>query len=669
MLKILANKNTNSIHNAGMFNDKAAGNNRSDDIPNEQNPSVPTICDEIENESSQINERHVCNHYDEEVNQEDNQVNTLNIDGYQPLFKAIDVLDWKTVKKYIHDHQTTIKEIFITRDSRKEIHTILNAAACCHQFTFLKEFLKMVPPEMLEFVDPDVGYTILHKVAHLGEAKFVMALVEKNSNLMQIRSSSNDKQQCVPLVTAAGSCVSDGQKEVVEYLWSVTRDTHPSPFTGEQVSVLLIGLVRASMYGIALSVCQRFPGLVKVEMAEVLNIIVERPFAFLSGSNLNWWQRSIYALPLIRKLYDQKLMHKQAVALTKYFLALLQKKRLDKVGVKEIFLKLNLLKMAMKFGTTEFVLESLRVFPFLCLHENEGDISHTCLKLVLRERNEMIYNFMCILKQGNLRDMVSTLDESNNSILHYCAELPHNRRLNAISGAAFQMQQEIQWFKWVESTMVPADRFVRNKDGDTAHMLFTEKHKGLMKEGEKWMKDLSTSCMVVAALISTAAFTAAITVPGGNHANGLPVLLNWNSFMVFVAADSLALFSSIISVLMFLAVFTSRYSEEDFLKALPQRLILGLATLFISMASILVSFGATFIIILGKRIHWAPVSVSLFSCAPVLLFGFLQFPLFVEMVISTYWPIISRKQDYRIYEPYFSETEWTMFLGKKKGER
>ncbi|RZC48268.1 hypothetical protein C5167_041223 [Papaver somniferum] len=194
-----------------------------------------------------------------------------------------------------------------------------------------------------------------------------------------------------------------------------------------------------------------------------------------------------------------------------------------------------------------------------------------------------------------------------------------------------------------------------------------------MEKGEKWMKDTSTSCMVVAALIATVAFAAAIAVPGGNISdgsskkNGLPVFLNKDLFMFFAIADALALVSSITSVLMFLAVFTSRYSEEDFLKALPQKLIIGLATLFLSMASILVSFGAAFILILGQRFHWASIAISLLSCVPVLLFGFLQFPLFVEMVSSTYWPTILGKQDYSIFETYFPKQNWKALLESRQG--
>ncbi|KAI3951463.1 hypothetical protein MKW92_006509, partial [Papaver armeniacum] len=136
-------------------------------------------------------------------------------------------------------------------------------------------------------------------------------------------------------------------------------------------------------------------------------------------------------------------MHEQVVALTKYLLAELREDAMVERYVKEIFLRFNLLENAIKFGTTEFVLECLREFPFLCDDGNEGDVGNTLIKLVVSERNEMIYNFRRICAN----ETVIKLDKNKNSILHYCAELPHNRRLNVVSGAAFQMQREIQWFK------------------------------------------------------------------------------------------------------------------------------------------------------------------------------------------------------------------------------
>ncbi|KAI3830626.1 hypothetical protein MKX03_016458 [Papaver bracteatum] len=253
---------------------------------------------------------------------------------------------------------------------------------------------------------------------------------------------------------------------------------------------------------------------------------------------------------------------------------------------------------------------------------------------------------------GEKMSLYSKEDKSYNTLLHYAAKLAPLAKLNLVSGAALQMQRELQWFKGVESILLKKKRFSPNIDGDTAQSIFTEEHKDLVVKGEKWMKDTSGSCMVVATLIATVAFAAAFTIPGGNISdsnsskNGTPVFLGTTSFIVFAVADALALFSSITSVLMFLALYTSRYAEEEFLTSLLRKLVIGLGTLFISMATILVAFSAALSIALEDRFAWAPFPMALFSCVPVLLFVLLQLPLFVEIVRSAFWGSLFSKHRY-----------------------
>ncbi|KAL7241689.1 hypothetical protein ACSBR1_014307 [Camellia fascicularis] len=124
----------------------------------------------------------------------------------------------------------------------------------------------------------------------------------------------------------------------------------------------------------------------------------------------------------------------------------------------------------------------------------------------------------------------------------------------------------------VEKIVQPLYTEMKDSEGRTPHILFTEEHKALMCEGEKWMKDTASSCMVVAILIVTVMFAAAFTVPGGNNNNtGWPILLIEKSFMVFIISDALALFSFATSLLIFLSILTSRYAEEDFLDSLPRK--------------------------------------------------------------------------------------------------
>nr|GEV00547.1 PGG domain-containing protein [Tanacetum cinerariifolium] len=106
--------------------------------------------------------------------------------------------------------------------------------------------------------------------------------------------------------------------------------------------------------------------------------------------------------------------------------------------------------------------------------------------------------------------------------------------------------------------------------------------KELRKEGEEWMKKMTDSYTITAALIITIVFAAAIiTVPGGNDNNSGKAI--YAIFIIFAILDAISLFTSTTSFLLFLSILTARYREEDFLKSLPKRLILGLAMLFLSL--------------------------------------------------------------------------------------
>nr|GFB71423.1 ankyrin repeat-containing domain, PGG domain protein [Tanacetum cinerariifolium] len=105
----------------------------------------------------------------------------------------------------------------------------------------------------------------------------------------------------------------------------------------------------------------------------------------------------------------------------------------------------------------------------------------------------------------------------------------------------------------IEAMIPPPYRERKNKDDLTPHELFTKEHKDLVKRYEEWMKGTASQCMVVAALIATIVFAAAFTVPGGygqsndqtsNQINGVPVFHSKATFMVFVVADAISLFSS-----------------------------------------------------------------------------------------------------------------------------
>ncbi len=78
--------------------------------------------------------------------------------------------------------------------------------------------------------------------------------------------------------------------------------------------------------------------------------------------------------------------------------------------------------------------------------------------------------------------------------------------------------------------------------------------------------------MLVAMLIATVVFAATFIVLGDNdQGKGTPIFLERNRFLVFFILDLISLLSSLILILIFLLILTSRYIENDFLSSLLRR--------------------------------------------------------------------------------------------------
>ncbi|KAI3987175.1 hypothetical protein MKX01_031659 [Papaver californicum] len=193
---------------------------------------------------------------------------------YQELDEAVLKSDWKAAIKFLKKNPEAVTKVI---------------------FDDSQTIVKLMPPETLEYKTRDAGFTALHYAATYGYTEVAEVMVNKNPKLTQIE----DKRRRVPLLCALTS-VSVGQRETVEYLYSVTRDEHPSPFSGNQGELLLCRMIDAGFYDIASSLVDRFPELVidrkKKVQTSAMNYMAERPFAFASGAKLKFWQGCNYSL-------------------------------------------------------------------------------------------------------------------------------------------------------------------------------------------------------------------------------------------------------------------------------------------------------------------------------------------------------------------------------------
>ncbi|GMH23317.1 hypothetical protein Nepgr_025160 [Nepenthes gracilis] len=607
----------------------------------------------------------------------------INVEArYLPLYQAALKGDWKRAEMFIWDDLEAIRAMISILSM-----TALHVAAGQQHWNFVEQLVDRMAPVDLEMQDVG-GYTALHYAAKAGCFRAVKAMVRKNPRLVQIPSNSGH----VPLHIAAGSSTSPGQKKVVWYLAIVTKDEHPHcPFGCPRGCELIWGVVAAEYFDIALFLIKRYPHLATAcpVAGYILDMLAGTPFAFQSQNRLGFWESLVYPfvpvelsnrpphtvmreidgavhsldletvttasqstfinqvvkqltvllwkwtvglVPSMKQLYQEKQKHKCTVQLVKEVCT--RASELSSFEMLRLFLNYNILANAAAKGIVEILTTCLEFFPDLVCFTAKRE---TLLQISIKFRQEKIFNLMQDITAQN-KLMASHIADGRETALHFVARLAPSIKLKSVSGTALQMQREIQWFKAVENLVHPTYKLLQNNDNITAQELFTKEHKELLESGEKWMKDTANSCMLVATLIATVVFAAAFTVPGGNDGNnGFPIFLNKTSFMVFIVSDAFALFSSTTSILMFLSILTARYAEVDFLKSLPKRLIIGLSSLFLAIATMMIAFGAALSIVLDHRVKWVFLPVTLSACIPIGLFVMLQVPLFFQMVKSTYW--------------------------------
>ncbi|XP_017972225.1 PREDICTED: ankyrin repeat-containing protein At3g12360 [Theobroma cacao] len=298
---------------------------------------------------------------------------------------------------------------------------------------------------------------------------------------------------------------------------------------------------------------------------------------------------------------------------------------------------------AARWGITEFIVEIVKsnIDLLMTLDSDLRSIFH----IAIAHRQENVFGLIYGLDTAKY-NFIPFCDKNDSNMLHLAGELsPESQvKLQQISGAALQMQRELQWFKEVEGIIPPMLKLHTNGKEETPYETFDRSHANLVKEGEKWMKDIAQTSTVVGTLIITIMFAALFTVPGGpDQDTGVPLLLRKKLFKIFIISDSISLFASTTSVLMFVGILTSRYTADDFLKSLPNKLIIGLSSLFISIAAMMVAFSSTVIIMVKGQLEIV-IPIVLLAGIPIGLFVWLQFPLLVKIFISTYGPgIFDRK--------------------------
>lgn len=329
------------------------------------------------------------------------------------------------------------------------------------------------------------------------------------------------------------------------------------------------------------------------------------------GHYFRWLCRAFWRLPVIKIIYNAKLKHSYALQLLWKLLEKdygqwtmtyddppLQYQHPSTINNKVLERPIIL---ATKLGIIEMLKEIIEMYPE-SIEVTDEEAGRNLLHLAAEYRHESIINFLkssSTNSKRNLDMLVVGIDKDGNSPLHAAAKLGTHKPWH-IRGAAQWMQWECVWFQRVKRLLPPHMLIMKNCNNQYAYQVFTETHRDLRVEGERWLKEASNICMFISALIATVMFASAFTLPGGNDSHsGRPVLLKNQDFVPFLHYVGLSLFFSLISLGMFFSIHTAPFEEHEFFLRLPLRVVFA-ATAFVNSVTFTVcAFFQTWMLISG----------------------------------------------------------------------
>ncbi|KAD4179783.1 hypothetical protein E3N88_28374 [Mikania micrantha] len=516
-------------------------------------------------------------------------------------------------------------------------NSILHIAVAIRRKDLIKKILSDIDAGDLVEIKNKKGSTVLHIAAIVGNTRAAEVLVKKNKELLHIK----DDQGKTPLIKAyenmrldtalsllnASSSKDDESSENAEQIsksYISDEDFH----TGIRV---LVQAILAKKYDIAEKIINQ-----KADYA-VSNDEVLLALASTFPSGIDNVETFFWPLPAIKNIELKKKEYEDAKKVLQLVCRKIKGKHhadnsnrssSSRRELTELYTR-PILEAACQ-DAYDVVDEILEKWPeaILCKDKKGCNI----IQLATMHRSLKIYNLIYTFREHSNDDYGTMEDSSENNMLHLAGRLAPSNRLKRHTGAALQLQSELQWHQ-------------RTSLG---------KHR-------KWIKAVAESCSITAALITTIVFAAAITVPGGSSQNGVPVFTNETAFLVFAFSDAISLFSSVTALLVFLSILTSRFAEQDFLVRLPRQLIIGLCTLLVSTSAMIVAFGATLFLVFCRRKLWMIAPICGLAFVPIAIFFILKLPLILDLFRSTYRSRFGKNNH---HNSKFNASDLKFFFGK-----
>ncbi|KAH0696738.1 hypothetical protein KY289_014220 [Solanum tuberosum] len=478
-------------------------------------------------------------------------VNDRKLDGktaLRILQRAALYDNWKIAEPILNKEPR-----FINFEFGETSETLLHAAALAKSSGFVRELIKL-----MKVGDLEKGVNTAFMLAALaGHIEIAKAMRKKNKNLPNICGKEGDLPISVAAQVGHKAMVSYLyevtdfdviQQQELLYLLEITIQNEMY-----EVALNIFNKDR-----------QLFATKMLQGNINVLHTLSQKSIAISNASSPVWRKfisvGRRQSISLLKLLPERYVVEKQAETLLEELWAECLRRGRDKLL--DLVLKENWVHSAAKAGNLGFLLVVTRDFPVLMW--TNDDKRHTILHVAVLYREEKVFSLihqiggmkniflvdfdndgnnilhlagklgepifskqkssgqMEALKNKLVQSVPPNADNNNNAVfveslqqlfqeIEIIRHITETQSVKAeekimppsflrVSGAALQMQREILWFKEVEKLIPPSGRKRRNKDGKTPRELFTEEHKILLKDGEKWMKDTANSCMIAATL-------------------------------------------------------------------------------------------------------------------------------------------------------------------------
>lgn len=139
-------------------------------------------------------------------------------------------------------------------------------------------------------------------------------------------------------------------------------------------------------------------------------------------------------------MHENKVRHIQTKELVKLMCSAVIKKGNQKIALDVLG---SAASTGVKYGIPELIEECCHQYPLIIKYINAEGLN--LFVAAIKERQETVYNLVYQLSGHKV--FTANQNYYMGTALHFAGELAPVHRLNTVTGAALQMQRELQWFK------------------------------------------------------------------------------------------------------------------------------------------------------------------------------------------------------------------------------